>query len=270
MSETPDNDPNPPDPSNELGGQADDAELVVDIERMLDEASGAAQHLQDEIGLPGVPLTSDPAIDPLISEGPSIDVEQELAEVEAMLDGVAQPQDKASDDPLATQPQDEFELPEAGYDPTDRPEAEAAITEAAESDDEAPLVDHFDSAAPTAVEEAVPARTDDALPTSPEEAVDSAATVEPPNIESEAAKSAPQPSWRGRLIRARDTVVAFWSDVREHAGPFLEKTVQVMLRIMDVIDRRLAWINYDVRKILGGLAIALAVAAASMMIYSFS
>ncbi|MCH7527167.1 MAG: hypothetical protein IID39_07005 [Planctomycetes bacterium] len=249
MSEVPQGEPNPSKPGEQAGG---DMLSDVDLDRLLDKAAEQAETLNQEVGDPQTPSEKNADLDPLTSDRDVGDVEEELERVEHLLADVAE-------GPSETLTLDESqEAPAADPSDVERTSADSGRGDGVQEEC---------IASPEATAEDSEKQTDPSddrergeIPGEPS-AVEVAETLAVSAAASGASKSS-------RLSRIRDRAVAFREKAYRFSSKAIERAAEVLLRIVDTIDRLFAWISYDTRRTLGWAAAAISVAAVSILAHS--
>ncbi len=223
-------DPNPIEPSDDgETGHVDETE----VERVLAEAADLSTQLQIEIGQSEPEPGSMADLASFEESSPPSDVDAQLEQVQAMLADVS----------------------DATADP---PPLEAGVAQATASPEpvdqpmKAPEDWDFDGESePPESDELSPGEPEPETESDPEPWVDS----DPPPSKSPA---------RGLRVKTRTVLTGAQRTASRAVVPVLEHT----LRAADVVDGFFAFIRYEVRRILGWVALAILVAAAAIMAYS--
>jgi len=301
----PENESNPTEPTgNPDPNPVDEAE----IDRILAEAAGLTEQLQDEVGLES---TAGGGVDVLQEQPGATDVDSQVNRVEELLRGVVSVEESEPVDPTPEQADDpappdeaadavdtavestpDVEMPAdadetASNLPDLEPEAQPAepATEVADQteeqstnkpdDDSVPVPDspvllqsesEFEQASASQPDDGALNPTDDAKPQ---------ATVDPASSQS----SAEEPGTAGDAPPMRDvqgtdgsSVATTWPNAfAEYMRTLRAGASQVLegvLHAFDIVDTRCAWISYKVRRIIGWIAVAVLVAAATITAYS--
>ncbi len=249
MSEVPQGEPNPSEPGERTDG---DSLSDLDLDRLLDEAAEQAESLNQEVGDPQTPSEKNADLDPLTSDRKVGDVEDELEHVAHLLADVAE-------GPPETPTVDESQEAPAA-DPTDakRTSADSGRVDGVQEERIAlPEATAGDSEKQTGASDD---RERGEIPGEP----NAVEVAETPAVSA----AAPRASKSSRLSRIRDGAVAFREKAYRFSSKAIERAAEVLLRIVDPIDRLFAWISYDTRRTLGWAAAAISVAAVSILAHS--
>lgn len=201
-----------------------------EIERVLDQAAGLAGQIVDEVGVEEVVPGSIADLSQAAAEGPAVDVEACLDEVEARLKAFAGAPDEGRPPPTESARTDSQAVESAVEEiPAIEPQAGDAVELQSESSSNKGLQ---------------PARPAHDAPSPPP-----AVTRRPTMI--------------ARLRHAFSAITAFVDST-------IDSTLTIALRTFDFMDGIFAFVSYDVRKILGWVALAMFVAACALTASSLS
>lgn len=272
----PTDDPNSSDARHQAGPDPTDEN---EVDRVLAEAAGLTGRLGSEIGAepseaePGASFGAVPA------QATEADVDDQLNKVEELLKGIKpdlEPQDDEGpqrNEQVSAEPADTDECPAlatpapAAPAETDSDTIEAPRLDDPDADDESPadgppgedLEDRPPSAHPNAETSFEPAGVPDL----------SEQVLEPVSGDKQDPSDSPTQSL-SQVPGAPSGGSLDVGGVRRAFASALSALADGFLAFCDVLDDLFAWVNYDARRIIGWVALALLVAACSIAAYSLS
>jgi len=252
----PENEPNPIDQPNEA-----DAASEAEVDRILGEAAGLADDLEGEVGDARSPAGGAADRVAAVEEDNEVDVDTQLDHVERLLKGLGSeedPQQERSMDEGPTEPADD-EVQSVGY--------EARKFEESTKDRSPACGVAFEDERPAKTQTGPIGAAPVGSPRSKVEPRTLAATSQPREDES----AAPcEGDGLDGSVRGAPPRFAWLGKVASAARRFCFSGIDRLLRTIDGLDAAFAFVSYDIRRLIGLVALALLVAAFSIMAFSFS
>lgn len=267
----PTDDPNSSDARHRAGPDPTDEN---EVDRVLAEAAGLSGRLESELGAEPSAAGLGVSFGAVPAQATEADVDDQLNKVEELLKGIRpdlesqEDEHPQADEQVSVEPADAEERPASATPAeTDSDTAEFPRPDDSDAVDESPtdsqpgedLEDRPPPAHPHAETSFEPAGIPDL----------SEQMLEPVSAVKQDASDSPAPS-SGQVSDAPSGGSLDAAGVRRALTSALSALADGFLAFCDLLDDLFAWVNYDARRIIGWVALALLVAACSIAAYSLS